>query len=399
MLVLERSFAQHPCCLPQDLRRTAAFASLCGQRSCCLLTNPEVIRAGNEPSLHIHPYKSANIGIHSLSSPFRIFTAKSSNPKRIEDVNYHFVPIVAGITDHCAQGVKHTGEAVGRVRRSRVSRPTSPTPLLAHGSQEGYPLLRGYFSPLYINAKLLQDYYASHDPVQNHSDDPSFDRGVWVRKAFGVAQDATPKWIDAVREKYGQTQSTLQSVIASGVLLLSTSQPPTSFATAAFAHPGGLTEDQFKQVKQPLFFLAPRHRAEEILAEIKATYTSSSSPGWAKEESARSIVGWFKSQIKRHFMNASSPEAHRQSFAAAARIAPQKRILRGSSWYHYSIITLNGRERDYATSFSLSSSGLIENISQSLQQIFADASFFKTYEISQSLEHYGSRTHQISAGM
>jgi hypothetical protein len=46
------------------------------------------------------------------------------------------------------------------------------------------------------------DYFFG-DPVQNHSDDPTFDRGVWVRKAFGVAKDVAPKWIDAVREKYG----------------------------------------------------------------------------------------------------------------------------------------------------------------------------------------------------
>lgn len=36
-----------------------------------------------------------------------------------------------------------------------------------------------------------------------HTDDPNFDRPGWFTKARKLAVDATPKWINAVREKYG----------------------------------------------------------------------------------------------------------------------------------------------------------------------------------------------------
>lgn len=46
------------------------------------------------------------------------------------------------------------------------------------------------------------DYFFG-DPIQNHLDEPSFDRAAWFAKVKGLANEATPKWIDAVREKYG----------------------------------------------------------------------------------------------------------------------------------------------------------------------------------------------------
>jgi hypothetical protein len=46
------------------------------------------------------------------------------------------------------------------------------------------------------------DYFFG-DPVQNHADEPDFDRAAWVKKVKGLADEATPRWIDAVREKYG----------------------------------------------------------------------------------------------------------------------------------------------------------------------------------------------------
>ena len=46
------------------------------------------------------------------------------------------------------------------------------------------------------------DYFFG-DPIYLHTDDPEFDRRAWFTKAWKLAEDATPGWIDAVREKYG----------------------------------------------------------------------------------------------------------------------------------------------------------------------------------------------------
>jgi hypothetical protein len=36
-----------------------------------------------------------------------------------------------------------------------------------------------------------------------HTDDPDFDRSAWFTKVRKLAAEATPGWINAVREKYG----------------------------------------------------------------------------------------------------------------------------------------------------------------------------------------------------
>lgn len=73
-------------------------------------------------------------------------------------------PAIAGpITDHCAQGVKHTGEAVGRVETiAGVETYISDPPAGTTGPKKVILYFADVFSPLFINAKLLQDYFASH---------------------------------------------------------------------------------------------------------------------------------------------------------------------------------------------------------------------------------------------
>lgn len=73
-------------------------------------------------------------------------------------------PVIAGpITDHCAQGVKHTGEAVGRVETiAGVETYISDPPAGTKGPKKVVLYFADVFSPLFINAKLLQDYFASH---------------------------------------------------------------------------------------------------------------------------------------------------------------------------------------------------------------------------------------------
>ena len=36
-----------------------------------------------------------------------------------------------------------------------------------------------------------------------HTGDPNFDRTAWFAKVRKLAADATPEWVNAVREKYG----------------------------------------------------------------------------------------------------------------------------------------------------------------------------------------------------
>ncbi len=45
------------------------------------------------------------------------------------------------------------------------------------------------------------DYFFG-DPVYKHTE-PDFDRAAWSQKARTRAAQETPKWIEAVREKYG----------------------------------------------------------------------------------------------------------------------------------------------------------------------------------------------------
>jgi dienelactone hydrolase len=95
---------------------------------------------------------------------------------------------------------------------------------------------------------------------------------------------------------------------------------------AAFAHPVSINEDQFKNLKKPLFLSCPevdpafdlqaRRRAEDIMAENKAVYhiqvfsgvahgfatrgdPADEHASWAKQESARGILQWFERFVKK----------------------------------------------------------------------------------------------------
>lgn len=76
-------------------------------------------------------------------------------------------PALAGpLGDHCAQGVQHTGTPVGRVEtiagvETYISDP--PTGSTVSGEPPKVVLyFADIFSPLFINSKLLQDYFAAH---------------------------------------------------------------------------------------------------------------------------------------------------------------------------------------------------------------------------------------------
>jgi len=244
-------------------------------------------------------------------------------------------PVLAGPPgDCCLQGVKHSGTPVGKQITiadidTYLSEPPSPTT----GPKKIVLYFADVYGPFYENAQLLQDYYASHgfyvlgldyffgDPIYLHTDEPGWDRNAWFAKVRKLAAEATPRWIEAVREIYGPDAKYSAIGYCFGGPFALEIATTDNVVAAAFAHPAFLNEDHFRNLKKPLllscaetdhtFPSESRRRAEDILAEIKATYHvqvfSGVSHGfgtrgdpnvensrWAKEESARSVIEWFK---------------------------------------------------------------------------------------------------------
>jgi len=73
-------------------------------------------------------------------------------------------PVLAGPPgDCCVQGVKHTGVPVGRVETiAGVETYVSDAPAKTAGPTKVILFFADVYGPLFENAKLLQDYFASH---------------------------------------------------------------------------------------------------------------------------------------------------------------------------------------------------------------------------------------------
>ncbi|KAJ7666992.1 Alpha/Beta hydrolase protein [Mycena polygramma] len=171
----------------------------------------------------------------------------------------------------CFTGFKHFGDAVGKT--------VTIADVLTYISEPP--------------ADLVQDYFASHgflvlgldymrgDPWDAHPDE-GFDRDTWIAMARVRAQEVTPKWLEAVRQQYGTNSKYCAVGYCFGGPFVMNLAGTDDIVAAAFAHPGFLTEDQFKNLKKPLFlscaesdFTFPvefRRRAEDILVEVKAQY-------------------------------------------------------------------------------------------------------------------------------
>ncbi|CAA7266419.1 unnamed protein product [Cyclocybe aegerita] len=244
-------------------------------------------------------------------------------------------PVLAGPPgDCCLQGVKHFGGAIGKtVIIADVETYITEPPANTTGLKKVILFFADVWGPFHNSAKLLQDYFASHgftvlgidyffgDPIYLHTEEADFNRQAWFTKYRKLAGDATPKWIKAVREIYGE--DAIYSAVGycfGGPFALDIATTDDVVASA-FAHPAFLNEDHFRNLKKPLllscaetdhtFPTESRRRAEDILAEIKATYHDQlfssivhgfatrgdpevENSRWAKEESARSIIEWFK---------------------------------------------------------------------------------------------------------
>lgn len=229
----------------------------------------------------------------------------------------------------CFSGVKHTGTPVGHVEDlggipTYISDPPAPT-------QKVILFLADVWGPLFVNNKLIQDYFAScgyivlgpdyffGDSVPNHL--PDRDRQAWIDNSRQPAIDAFPAWLDAVKGKYGRENTKYCAVgYCFGASFVMDLCSDGSVVAGALAHPAFLDESHFEKLDGPLllscaeedhtFPLASRRRAEDIMVARKCTYHFQVFSGvkhgfavrcdpaidmqrWAKEESAKGIVSWF----------------------------------------------------------------------------------------------------------
>ncbi|KAI0640321.1 Alpha/Beta hydrolase protein [Trametes polyzona] len=234
--------------------------------------------------------------------------------------------------DCCRQTVQHVGEPKGTVETiAGVETYTARPP----GGTIGNKIILFFadvFGPLYVNSKLLMDYWAENgflvlgldyfegDSYALHKDDKEFDVMAWMKEKQDRTAVLLPPWVEAVRKQYGpEKKYTCVGYCFGGPYVMV--HVKTDWITAgAFAHPAFLNEDHFRNVKKPIllscaeidetFPVESRRRAEDILVEEKATYFiqvfSSVKHGfalrgnpdvsvekWAKEESARGILDWF----------------------------------------------------------------------------------------------------------
>ncbi|THU91291.1 alpha/beta-hydrolase [Dendrothele bispora CBS 962.96] len=236
--------------------------------------------------------------------------------------------------DSCfSKGVQHTGTPVGKTVQiadfpTYLSEPRSPVT----GNNKVILYFSDIHGPLYVNNKLIQDYfseagfyvlgidYFDGDPIDKHTNEENFDRQAWRSAATKRAKEWIPKWFDAIKESYGTDAKYCAVGYCFGAPYALEFANKEGVAAVAFAHPSSLNEDHFRSVKTPLlmscaetdsaFPLESRRRAEDILVELKAKYFIQVFSGvkhgfavrgdpdvpderWAKEESARGILAWF----------------------------------------------------------------------------------------------------------
>ncbi|KAF9235043.1 dienelactone hydrolase family-domain-containing protein [Melanogaster broomeanus] len=234
----------------------------------------------------------------------------------------------------CFTSVKHSGTPVGRVEElgglnTYISEPPAS---VATGTHKKVMLfLADVYSPLYLNNKLLQDYFAScgfivlgpdyffGDTAANHVHDAN--RAGWIEGSRQPAINAFPKWLDAVKATYG-TETTKYCAVGYcfGAPFVLDLAADGFLVAGAIAHPAFLEESHFEKLTAPLllscaevdftFGLEARRRAEDIMVGRKSTYHFQVFSGvqhgyavrgdpnkpqerWAKEESARGIKEWF----------------------------------------------------------------------------------------------------------
>ncbi|USW57878.1 Putative dienelactone hydrolase, alpha/Beta hydrolase [Septoria linicola] len=240
----------------------------------------------------------------------------------------------------CLTGQIHEGEPKGHIETMLdvevyVAEPTADK---ANGNVLLYfPDAFGH----YTNSKLLMDGFAEAgylvlgpdyfrgDPVQKHRKDPSnpnenpdFDLQGWVVEHRAFADPWVPRWIEAVKSRYGKTDT---KFVCTGYCfgapyILDQLSDKGICCAGAFAHPASLKESHFENAARPIFLSCSeidhtfpkdlRRRAIDILEERQTRYQVQLFQGvshgfavkgdmsdrwqrYAKDASFEGILGWF----------------------------------------------------------------------------------------------------------
>ncbi|KAF2670612.1 alpha/beta-hydrolase [Microthyrium microscopicum] len=118
---------------------------------------------------------------------------------------------------------------------------------------------------------------------ENRKDLPGFDFKAWATKNMEWAMSATPKWIEAAKEKYGKEETKYACVgYCFGAPFVCQELAKDTVSAGAFAHPAFLTEKHFSDLKHPLLLSCAeddwtfgddqRHQAEAIMKKDKKRY-------------------------------------------------------------------------------------------------------------------------------
>ncbi|EUC34690.1 hypothetical protein COCCADRAFT_35726 [Bipolaris zeicola 26-R-13] len=202
----------------------------------------------------------------------------------------------------CLKGTIHKGE--GRGRRETIANVETYISVPPASKANGNVLL--YFPDvwgMFPNGLLVMDAFASAgytvlgldyfrgDPVWKHrknrhdKSNPGFDYEAWKRKHTAFADEAVPRWVATVVDRYRKENPGTKFACVGycfGAPYVCDELAKDRVTVGAFAHPAFLKEHHFQNIKKPLFLscserdhtfdVPSRRRALDILQERSKTF-------------------------------------------------------------------------------------------------------------------------------
>ena len=258
--------------------------------------------------------------------------------------------------DCCLKGNLHSGEPRGKFQSIADVNTyvTHPPESKANGHillyyadvfgmfNNGLLVMDGFADAGYLTVGL--DYFKG-DPVYLHRKDNVWADTEqtfmeWLEKHVAFADEAVPRWVEAVKQEFGKKDTKYACVgycFGAPYVCNSLAGAEPICAAGAFAHPAFLKEHHFRQIQSPLFLSCAetdhtfgtedRNKAIDMLREDKKAYQlqlfSKVAHGFAlrcnlddpyermvKEQSLASIAGWFD-----FWLGVAGPEAAAQRSA------------------------------------------------------------------------------------
>ncbi len=261
--------------------------------------------------------------------------------------------------DCCLSGHLHSGTPRGKIQSIAGIDTYISHPSESKANQHivlYYPDVYGLFT----NGQLVMDSiadagyftvgldYFNGDLVTLHRtdgkwSDPNQTFEEWIARYSAIANDYVPKWIEGIKAEFGKADTKYACIgycfgapyVMESLAPSSVGAKPACFA-GAFAHPAMLKESHFRNVQSPLFLSCAetdftfgtddRNKAVDILSEDKKDYQvqlfSKVAHGFAlrcnlddpyekmvKEQSLKSIIGWFDFWLEVAGSGAASEQA------------------------------------------------------------------------------------------